>query len=58
MLKIQEGTMGHSGGIRRAYKNWTGGVEGENVPSKMVHIGKKRPSSEPKLYAALKTGLL
>ena len=41
--------MGHSGGIRRAYRNWTGGEEGENVLSKMVHIGEERPNSEPKL---------
>ena len=56
--RVQEGTMGHSVGIRRAYRNWTGGGEGENMPSKMVHIGEKRPNSEPKLCAALKTGLL
>ena len=41
--------MGHSCGIRRAYRNWTGGEEGENVLSKMVHIGEERPNSEPKL---------
>ena len=41
--------MGHSGGIWRSYRNWTGGEEGENVLSKMVHIGEERPNSEPKL---------
>ena len=28
------------------------------MPSKMVHIGEKRPNSEPKLCAALKTGVV
>ena len=50
--------MGHSGGIRRAYRNWTGGEEGDNVLCKMVRIGEKRPNSEPKLCAVLKTASL
>ena len=41
--------MGHSGGIWRAYRNWTGCEEGETVLSKIVHFGEKRPNSEPKL---------
>ena len=42
---VQGGTVGHSGGVRRA---WTGQSGGKGFACKMIHIRETRPNTAPR----------